>query len=207
MKFKNLKTGLRVQVKTKNHAGFFEESAGKFGTIVGFDADSLLDVQIKYDDGSIESGNHAGIKRFKGVPLQDLKVGDRVEILDNPTIYFYDLNRGRIGTVTHLDPDSALDVRVEFDNGGVDWGNHSEIRVVNEPEAIKVGTRVRLKQDKVLGFLAGDVGTVKHLDYDGTFAVHFDVARNGWGSPNNDHGIPDLHGLWVHPDDLEVIPN
>lgn len=202
MKVKNLKTGLRVQVKAKNHVGFFSENAGKFGTIVDIDDGAYLDVKVKYDDGIVEWGNHAGIKRFK-TKLQDVKVGDRVEILDDRATYFYDSNRGRIGTVTKLDPDSSLDVKVEFDDGDTDWGNHSDVRVVTAPDSIKVGDRVRLVENHMCGFLEGDVGTVKYIDTDDSLAIHFDVARHGWDAEQ--YGIPDGHGLWVSRDSLEVI--
>lgn len=138
MKVKNLEIGLRVQVKAKNHSGFFEASAGKFGTIVGIDDGSHLDVKIKYDDGVFEWGNHKGIKRFK-----------------------------------------------------------------TEPNSIKVGTRVRLVENYMCGFLEGDVGTVKYIESADSVVVHFDVARHGWGS--EEYGIPDNHGLWVDPDLLEII--
>ena len=107
MKVKNLEIGLRVQVKAKNHVGFFSDGAGKFGTIVDIDEVSHLDVKIKYEDGGTEWGNHDGIKRFK-TNFQDVKVGDRVEILGDRTTYFFNSNIGRIGTVTRLDPDSSL---------------------------------------------------------------------------------------------------
>ena len=62
-----------------------------------------------------------------------------------------------------------------------------------------VGQRVQLKRNYCLGFKAGDVGTIKAVD--GTnYAVHFDVARNGWF--NEDLGIPDLHGLYIDPEAL-----
>lgn len=200
MKFKNLEIGLRVQVKSKNHTGFFEDSAGKFGTIVGIDEGSHLDVKIKYEGGGHEWGNRKGIKQVQGTPLQALKVGDRVEILDKRITAFFDSNKGRIGTVTHLDPDSTLDVRVEFADGDTDWGNHIDVRVVTEPSTIKVGTRVRLLEANCLGFLAGDVGTVKCTT---SGLVHFDVPRNGFQS--QEYSIPDLHGLYVNPELLEVI--
>ena len=133
MKVKNLVVGLRVQVKAKGHAGFFSWNAGKFGTIVGIDDGDSHDVQVQYEDGRTEWGNHKGIKRVKGVSLQDLKVGDRVEILDKRSTAFYDSNKGRIGTVTRLDPTSeTLDVKVEFDDDDTDWGNHTDIRVVTD---------------------------------------------------------------------------
>lgn len=204
MKVKNLKIGVKVQVKSKNHVGFFESSTGKFGTITDIDDGVFLDVRVRYDDGVSEWGNHAGIKRFK-TNLQDVKVGDRVKILDARATYFFESNRGRIGTVTKLDPDSSLDVKVEFDDGDTDWGNHSDVRVVTGTEAIGVGTRVRLTEDFMCGFLAGDVGTVKYIESADSVVVHFDVARHGWGS--EEYGIPDNHGLWVHPDSLEVIAN
>lgn len=65
-----------------------------------------------------------------------------------------------------------------------------------------IGQRVQLKRDDMLGFKAGDVGTIKDT-YDGTYTVHFDVAREGWGS--EDLGIPDLHGLYVRPEDLRKV--
>ena len=207
MKIKNLEVGLRVKVKATNHEGFYSWSKGKCGVIDAIDDGSFFDVRIKYDDGDSEWGNHKGIKRAdKGVSsLDDVQVGDHVEILDKRLSAFFDSNKGRVGTVTRLDPDSGpLNVKVEFDDGDTDWGNHKDIRIVTKSTPkIVVGTRVRLKQDQMLGFREGDVGTVKHLDIDGTLAVHFDVARNGWDSEH--YGIPNLHGLWVYLDDLEVI--
>lgn len=205
MKVKNLEIGLRVQVKAKNHVGFFSENAGKFGTILDIDDGTYLDVKVKYDDGIVEWGNHDGIKRAnKGLSsVSDLKVGDRVEILHKRLTAFFYSNKGRIGTVTHLDPDSTLDVRVEFADGDTDWGNHSDIRVVTEPNSIEVGTRVRLVKDDMFGFLKGDTGTVKYIASDDSLVVHFDVARHGWDS--EEYGIPDNHGLWVSRDSLEII--
>ena len=137
MKIKNLVIGARVQVKAKNHAGFYSSSVGKCGVINDVDDGAFLDVRIKYDDGDSE------------------------------------------------------------------WGNHKGIRIVpKSTHEIVVGTRVRLKVDHILRFQEGDVGTVKALDGDGA-AVYFDVARNGW--ENTYLGIPDLHGLWVDVDELEVI--
>lgn len=146
MKVKNLKVGLRVQVKHKNHVGFYSDYAGEFGVITKIDADSLLDVRVEFDDGDYDWGNHKGIKRAP------------VEVTEDE---------------------------------------------VQAPQTIGVGSRVRLKSDKVLGFLAGDVGTVKDFDSDGDAVVHFDVARNGWESAH--YGIPELHGLYVLPEHLEVI--
>lgn len=209
MKIKNLVIGTRVQVKATNNVGFFSWSAGKCGVINDIDDGVFLDVHIKYDDGSTEWGNHEGIKRAdKGVCLDDLKVGDRVEILDKRLTAFFNSNKGRVGTVTRLDPDSSLSVKVEFDDGDTDWGNHKDIRIVTKPVGviggvIEVGSRVRLKSDNLSGFLAGDVGTVKAFDRDGDAIVHFDVARSGW--KDTEYGIPDLHGLFVDPDDLELI--
>lgn len=65
-----------------------------------------------------------------------------------------------------------------------------------------VGQRVQLKRNYILGFRAGDVGTIKAVD--GTmYAVHFDIARNGWFKESL--GIPDLHGLYVYPEDLRKV--
>ena len=207
MKIKNLVIGARVQVKATNHAGFYSSSAGKCGVINDVDDGTFLDVHIKYDDGSTEWGNHKGIKRAdEGVSsLDDVQVGDVVEILDKRLTAFFDSNKGRTGTVTRLDPDSTnLNVKVEFDDGDCDWGNHKDIRILPKPvNEIVVGTRVRLKDDHMLGFRAGDVGTVKSMDAGGSTAVYFDVAREGWEDVRL--GIPDLHGLWVDVGDLEVI--
>lgn len=65
-----------------------------------------------------------------------------------------------------------------------------------------IGQRVQLKHDDVLGFRAGDVGTIKAV-YDGAYTVHFDIARNGWG--NKSLGIPNLHGLYVKPESLRKV--
>ena len=65
-----------------------------------------------------------------------------------------------------------------------------------------VGQRVQLKRDEMLGFKAGDVGTIKAVD-GSNYAVHFDIARDGWG--RDDLGIPDLHGLYVDPEDLRKV--
>lgn len=65
-----------------------------------------------------------------------------------------------------------------------------------------IGQRVQLKRDYCLGFKAGDVGTIKGAD-GSHYAVHFDNARSGW--ERDDLGIPDLHGLYVDPDDLRKV--
>lgn len=65
-----------------------------------------------------------------------------------------------------------------------------------------IGQRVQLKRDDMLGFRAGDVGTIKGID-GRHYTVHFDVARDGWSRV--DLGIPDLHGLYVDPEDLRKI--
>ena len=62
-----------------------------------------------------------------------------------------------------------------------------------------IGQRVQLKRDDMLGFKVGDVGTIKAVD-GLMYAVHFDIARNGW--ERDALGIPDLHGLYVYPEDL-----
>ena len=141
MKVKNLVIGLRVQVKETGYKGFFSASAGKFGVIKQIDVPHSLDVQIEYEDGAFEWGNHKGIK-------------------------------------------------------------HAPVEHSTQP-SVGVGSRVRLLEDRVLGFLAGDVGTVIAFDRDGDVVVYFDVARNGWES--REYSIPDLHGLYVPPKYLEVI--
>ena len=65
-----------------------------------------------------------------------------------------------------------------------------------------IGQRVQLKRDDMLGFKAGDVGTIKGV-YNSSYAVHFDIARNGWECKSI--GIPDLHGLYVYPEDLRKV--
>ena len=65
-----------------------------------------------------------------------------------------------------------------------------------------IGQRVQLKRDDCLGFKTGDVGTIKAVD-GAHYAVHFDTARNGWF--RKDLGIPDLHGLYAHPEDLRKV--
>lgn len=65
-----------------------------------------------------------------------------------------------------------------------------------------VGQRVQLKRCVELGFKAGDVGTVKGVSGE-AYTVHFDIARNGW--QDDDLGIPDLHGLYVFPEDLRKV--
>ena len=65
-----------------------------------------------------------------------------------------------------------------------------------------VGQRVQLKRNDMLGFRAGDVGTIKAV-YGLDYAVHFDIARDGW--ERDDLGIPDFHGLYVDPEDLRKV--
>ena len=65
-----------------------------------------------------------------------------------------------------------------------------------------IGQRAQLKRDEMLGFKAGDVGTIKAVDGE-HYAVHFDIARNGW--EHESLGIPDLHGLYVYPEDLRKV--
>ena len=65
-----------------------------------------------------------------------------------------------------------------------------------------IGQRVQLKRDVVFGFKAGDVGTIKAVT-DKHYAVHFDIARDGW--EHDDLDIPDLHGLYVDPEDLRKV--
>ena len=65
-----------------------------------------------------------------------------------------------------------------------------------------IGQRVQLKRDEILGFKAGDVGTIKDVNGE-DYTVHFDIARNGWGCESL--GIPDLHGLYVPPEYLRKV--
>lgn len=65
-----------------------------------------------------------------------------------------------------------------------------------------IGQRVQLKRDDCLGFKAGAVGTIKDADGE-HYAVHFDVACDGWGSKSL--GIPVLHGLYIHPKELRKV--
>jgi len=65
-----------------------------------------------------------------------------------------------------------------------------------------IGQRVQLKRDRIFGFKAGDIGTIKDVS-DAGYAVHFDIARNGWGCKSL--GIPYLHGLCVSPEDLRKV--
>lgn len=67
---------------------------------------------------------------------------------------------------------------------------------------MNIGQRVQLKRDACLGFKAGDIGTIKAAA-DGCYAVHFDTARDGLDESSL--GIPDLHGLYVHPKDLRKV--
>lgn len=147
--------------------------------------------------------------------VKNLEIGTQVQVKAEGHKGFWDSSAGKLGTIVDIDIPSGLNVRVEFDDGSFDWGNHKgikrapvesaepEVQEPSTPASVEVGSRVRLKQDKVLGFLEGDVGTVKDIDRDGDAVVHFDVARNGWES--NALGIPDLHGLFVIPAHLEVI--
>ena len=65
-----------------------------------------------------------------------------------------------------------------------------------------VGQRVQAKRGQWLGFEAGDVGVIKAVNGI-MYAVHFDIARNGWGC--DDLGIPNLHGSYVYPEDLRKV--
>lgn len=136
--------------------------------------------------------------------VKNLEIGLRVQVKPEGHKYFYKTSAGEFGTIVAIDVPSDFDVKVQYDDGGSEWGNHKGIKQVKtEPADIKVGDRVRLKSNDMLGFLAGDVGTVKHIATDGAAAVYFDVARNGWR--DQEYGIPDLHGLWVGSENLEVI--
>lgn len=61
---------------------------------------------------------------------------------------------------------------------------------------------MQLKRDAMWGFKAGDVGTIKAVDGK-HYAVHFDIARDGW--EREDLGIPNLHGLYVYPEELRKV--
>ena len=65
-----------------------------------------------------------------------------------------------------------------------------------------IGQRVQLKRSVDYGFKCGDVGTIKAVFGD-EYAVHFDTARDGWR--DTALGIPDLHGLYVSPEDLSKV--
>lgn len=148
--------------------------------------------------------------------VKNLVIGLRVQVKREHTAFF-SCYAGKLGTIVDIDIPSGLDVRVEFDDGSFDWGNHKgikrapvesaepEVQEPSTPASVKVGSRVRLKMDKILGFLEGDVGTVTAFDSADTAVVYFDVARNGWGGTNDAYGIPNLHGLFVNPEHLEVI--
>lgn len=135
---------------------------------------------------------------------KNLEIGLRVQVKSKNFVGFCSWHAGKFGTIVDIDKDSRLDVRVEFDDGDDGWGNHEGIkRVKLTLQDVKVGDRVRLLKDAVLGFLAGDVGIVKLVSPSGIVAVHFDEARDGW--VDADLGIPDLHGLYVDLDLLEFI--
>ena len=61
---------------------------------------------------------------------------------------------------------------------------------------------MQLKRDAMLGFEAGDVGTIKAVDGE-YYLVHFDIARRGLR--RDDLGIPDLHGLYTEPWHLRKV--
>lgn len=65
-----------------------------------------------------------------------------------------------------------------------------------------IGQRVQLKCSLCFGFQAGDVGTIKGVDGP-HYIVHFDIARGGWGKESL--SIPNLHGLYVDPENLRKV--
>lgn len=131
--------------------------------------------------------------------VKNLVIGTQVQVKAKGHTGFYISSAGKCGTIVDIDDGSHLDVRVQYNDGAFEWGNHKGIKRVK----LKVGSRVRLVEDAGLGFLAGDVGTVKHVDSPITLLVHFDVPRNGFKSP--EYAIPDLQGLYVNRAQLEVI--
>ena len=65
---------------------------------------------------------------------ENMFIGQRVQVKTDALSYrgFMRTSLGRTGVITHIDLGTGLDVRVEFDGGGADWGYHSGIRKVKE---------------------------------------------------------------------------
>ena len=66
--------------------------------------------------------------------LENVKVGTKVRVkteMNGDVIAFYACHRGSVGTVI-APPDVDGDVRVEFSNGTVDTGHHSNLKRIKE---------------------------------------------------------------------------
>lgn len=60
-------------------------------------------------------------------------VGTKVVIKDGGEGFYHEYE-GHEGVIVAVDEYSELDVKVEFDDGKTDWGNHKGIRKLKEQE-------------------------------------------------------------------------
>ncbi|UPW35897.1 lamin-B receptor domain-containing protein [Pseudomonas phage EM] len=91
--------------------------------------------------------------------LKNVKKGQIVQvdgfISQGKVLRFEERNAGQYGVVESLDKSATnLTVRVQFDDGSVDWGHHDELRLVHsgveENKArLKLVKKVRSKMNKL----------------------------------------------------------
>ena len=62
--------------------------------------------------------------------IEDLKIGMKVKVVADNGFYYY--NVGKVGFISELDEGSGSDVKVIFEDGTCDWGNHAGIELVED---------------------------------------------------------------------------
>ena len=69
MKLKNVKIGMKVQVKENANLidNWFFSSRGRIGEVIRIDtSDNLFTVLVCYEGGGTEWGSHKGLRKVKG---------------------------------------------------------------------------------------------------------------------------------------------
>ena len=68
MKLKNVKIGMKVQVKEDDGlSDTWSSSKGRIGEVIRIDtSDNLLTVLVCYESGGTEWGGHKGLRKVKG---------------------------------------------------------------------------------------------------------------------------------------------
>lgn len=72
--------------------------------------------------------------------FKNVKVGQTVKVKKSNTVkgQFYNEHTGKIGIVDVVDSycdRGSLTIRVEFEDGGIDWGNHKDLKLIKDVEA------------------------------------------------------------------------